>query len=102
MKKVIDLEGNEKEVSDETIVRTTPVGHFLLTQVELDQIAINEINEIARKADYIANHKYKDDRKKAYGSIEDQLDMIYWDKKNSTNTFIDHINIVKENYPKPI
>jgi len=44
---------------------------------------------------------YKQARSEAYGSIADQLDMIYWDGKNSTTTFQDHIDAVKAAHPKP-
>jgi hypothetical protein len=44
---------------------------------------------------------YKTARQEAYGSIADQLDMIYWDGKNSTTTFQDHIDAVKAAHPKP-
>ena len=44
---------------------------------------------------------YKQARQEAYGSIADQLDMIYWDGKNSTTTFQDHIDSVKADNPKP-
>ena len=44
---------------------------------------------------------YKPARQEAYGSIADQLDMIYWDGKNSTTTFQDHIDSVKADNPKP-
>jgi len=39
-------------------------------------------------------------RIEGYGPIPDQLDMIYWDKVNDTNTFRDHIASVKEDIPK--
>jgi hypothetical protein len=44
---------------------------------------------------------YKTARQEAYGSIADELDMIYWDGKNSTTTFQDHIDAVKAAHPKP-
>ena len=44
---------------------------------------------------------YVQARQEAYGSIADQLDMIYWDGKNSTTTFQDHIDAVKAAHPKP-
>ena len=44
---------------------------------------------------------YKTARQEAYGSIADQLDMIYWDGKNGTTTFQDHIDAVKAAHPKP-
>ena len=35
-----------------------------------------------------------------YGSIGEQLDMLYWDGKNGTTLWQDHIDAVKEKYPK--
>lgn len=55
----------------------------------------------AEQKDYADNHKYKDDRKRAYGAVEDQLDMQYWDKVNGTTTWEDHVATVKAKYPKP-
>ena len=37
----------------------------------------------------------------AYGSIGSQLDMIYWDGKNETTVWADHIATVKAANPKP-
>jgi hypothetical protein len=53
------------------------------------------------KADYIANEKYKDDRRKAYGDIGAQLDMQYWDGVNDTTVWADHVATVKAAHPKP-
>ena len=47
------------------------------------------------------NTKYKIDRVAVYPSIEDQLDMQYWDQVNGTTTWKDAIAKVKVNYPKP-
>ena len=44
---------------------------------------------------------YKSARQEAYGSIEDQLDMQYWDAVNGTTTWKDHIAQVKTDNPKP-
>ena len=68
-------------------------------EIEADAMVANAL---AEEADYIANHKYKDDRKKAYGSVEDQLDMIYWDQVNGTTAFKDHVTAIKAAHPKPI
>jgi len=51
------------------------------------------------QADYDAK-QYQRNRAKEYPSIVDQLDMQYWDKINSTNTWQDAINAVKNKYPK--
>ena len=44
---------------------------------------------------------YQGKRKTEYPSIEDQLDMQYWDKKNGTTTWVDAIAKVKSDNPKP-
>ena len=44
---------------------------------------------------------YKTARQEAYGSIQDQLDMIYWDGVNGTTLWADHIAQVKTDNPKP-
>jgi hypothetical protein len=59
-----------------------------------------EAAEATRLADYTANHKYKDDRRLAYGDIGEQLDMIYWDQVNGTTTFKDHVAAVKAAHSK--
>lgn len=72
----------------------------------LDEIQKQPTNEeieaeIARlKADYI-NKEYQRNRQFAYKSIEEQLDMQYWDKINGTNHWQEHIDAVKAAYPKP-
>ena len=49
---------------------------------------------------WINQNQYKIDRAEEYPSIQDQLDMQYWDKVNGTNTWQDAINAVKNKYPK--
>jgi len=46
------------------------------------------------------NNKYQRDREIAYPSIQDQLDMQYWDKVNSTTTWQTAIAKVKSDNPK--
>jgi len=43
----------------------------------------------------------RETRKKAYGSIADQLDMQYKDKLNGTTTWDDHVAAVKSANPIP-
>jgi hypothetical protein len=43
---------------------------------------------------------YQQQRKIAYPSRDEQLDMMYWDKINGTTTWDAAINAVKEAYPK--
>ena len=57
-------------------------------------------NELARQLDEEANG-YKTDRQSAYATIQDQLDMQYWDSVNGTTIWADHIAQVKSDNPKP-
>ena len=50
------------------------------------------------EAEYDAK-KYQRDRQ--YPKITDQLDMIYWDKKNGTKKWEEAIDKVKADNPKP-
>lgn len=43
---------------------------------------------------------YKYQRAKEYPTIQEQLDMQYWDSVNGTTTWQDAINAVKSKYPK--
>jgi hypothetical protein len=43
---------------------------------------------------------YKYQRKAEYPSIQEQMDMQYWDAINGTTTWQDAINAVKTKYPK--
>jgi hypothetical protein len=44
--------------------------------------------------------QYQRDRAKEYPSVEEQMDMQYWDSINGTTTWQDAINAVKAKYPK--
>jgi hypothetical protein len=44
---------------------------------------------------------YIEQRQQAYEPIEEQLDMLYWDKINGTNNWETMITTVKNLYPKP-
>jgi len=46
------------------------------------------------------NNKYQRDRADSYPSIQDQLDMQYWDKVNGTTTWQTAIAKVKSDNPK--
>ena len=67
------------------------------TDADYDQAIIDLANS---KFDQQENG-YKTARQEAYGSIQDQLDMQYWDGVNGTTTWADHIAQVKADNPKP-
>ena len=43
---------------------------------------------------------YAEKRLAEYPSIPDQLDMMYWDKVNNTNIWVETISQIKAKYPK--
>ncbi len=64
-------------------------------------IPANEI--LAKQQELITEYnskQYQRDRVKDYPSIQEQLDMQYWDKINGTNKWQQAINAVKQKYPK--
>jgi hypothetical protein len=64
-------------------------------------IPANEI--LAKQQELIAEYnskQYQRDRAKEYPSIQEQLDLQYWDKINNTNKWEEAINAVKNKYPK--
>jgi hypothetical protein len=64
-------------------------------------IPANEI--LAKQQELIAEYnskQYQRNRAKSYPSIQEQLDLQYWDKINGTDTWEQAINAVKAKYPK--
>jgi hypothetical protein len=64
-------------------------------------IPANEI--LAKQQELIAEYnskQYQRNRAKAYPSIQEQLDLQYWDKINNTDNWEQAINAVKAQYPK--
>ena len=59
-------------------------------EVSYDQTAVDNL---------IASKQYQEDRQ--YPSIQEQLDMQYWDAVNGTTTWKDAIAQVKADNPKP-
>jgi hypothetical protein len=68
-------------------------------QVNVDETAVAA--EIARlQAEYEAK-SYARSRAAEYPSLQEQLDMQYWDAINGTTNWADAIAAVKTKYPKP-
>ncbi len=49
----------------------------------------------------LENNSYRSKRRENFPSLQEQLDMQYWDKKNGTTTWVDAIAKVKADNPKP-
>jgi len=58
-----------------------------------------EAKMVEVQAEYDAN-QYQRDRATAYPSIQEQLDMQYWDKVNGTTQWKDLITQIKTDNPK--
>ena len=93
----------------EAILSLNPKSEFVLTENELKWLSSDikkpsdsEINaEINRlQTEYEAN-KYQRDRADAYPSIQEQLDMQYWDAVNGTKKWQEAVAKVKTDNPKP-
>ena len=79
----------------------------LYKQVNNERLEFSDADYAQAKID-LGNDKWNDQqfgyieaRQEAYGSVQDQLDMQYWDGVNGTTTWADHIAQVKSDNPKP-
>tara|TARA_Y100000310_G_C20260935_1_gene613592 strand:- start:212 stop:547 length:336 start_codon:yes stop_codon:yes gene_type:complete len=48
------------------------------------------------------NKRIIESKEDGYPPIEDQLDMLYWDKKNGTNNWEQTIDKIKKRFPKQL
>ena len=93
-----------------SILAINPNASVSVSEEDINQITWNNgttpipANEIlAKQQELIAEYnskQYQRDRAKAYPSIEEQLDMQYWDKVNGTDNWEQAINAVKTQFPK--
>ena len=94
-----------------TILKINPNAQFTIKGEDIDICEIEwkngttpiskadiEAKMVEVQAEYDAN-QYQRDR--VYPSIQEQLDMQYWDKVNSTTNWEDAIAKVKADTPKP-
>ena len=82
-------------------------GDGIYKQVNNERLPISD-DDFEQMVIDCANGKFNDQqfgyiqaRQEAYGSVQDQLDMQYWDGVNGTTTWADHIAQVKSDNPKP-
>ena len=92
------------------ILKINPNAQVIIDEDDINQITwLNgttpiSVSDIQAKmvevqAEYDAN-QYQRDRATAYPTIQDQLDMQYWDNINGTTTWEDAIAKVKADNPK--
>ena len=93
---------------EKAILSIDPNATFTIVDNDIDNIKwnTNPISKdviLAKQQELIAEYnskQYQRDRAKAYPSIQEQLDLQYWDKINNTNKWEEAINAVKNKYPK--
>ena len=94
----------------EAILKINPNAEVTVNGEDINSIEwLNGTPEISKadieakmtelQAEYDAN-QYQRDRATAYPSIQEQLDMQYWDKVNGTTNWEDAIAKVKSDNPK--
>ena len=74
----------------------------IIVDMTAEEIAVRQSEEeqgLEEKAEYDAK-QYQRERATAYPSIQEQLDMQYWDKVNGTTNWVDAIAKVKSDIPK--
>lgn len=70
-----------------------------MTQMDVEQ-AYNGVWYLVGFVPQKPEPTYAEKRLAEYPSIGDQLDMIYWDKVNNTNSWQEKIAEIKTKYPK--
>ena len=83
----------------EFVIRGDVIEWLDKVQTQPSDSAINA--EITRLQTEYDNNKYQRDRALAYDPVKEQLDQLYWDKKNGTNKWVEAIDKVKSDNPKP-
>jgi hypothetical protein len=96
---------------EKAILNLRPTSRFQITNDDLNTLiwhdesttppSVDEIQAemLLLKAEYDAK-QYQRDRAKEYPTLQEQLDMQYWDSVNGTTVWQDTINAIKAKYPK--
>jgi phage baseplate assembly protein gpV len=77
-------------------IHNLQTGEITVVDMTSDEVAAKQ----AKQVEY-DKVKYKKDRVFSYPSIGEQLDLLYWDKKNGTNKWVEAVDKVKSDNPKP-
>ena len=93
------------------IIAINPDAQVSVNGEDYEQITWNNGTAVISKSDIVAKQaelktafdalNYSRNRATVYPSIEDQMDMQYWDNVNGTTTWKDAIAEIKLNNPKP-
>lgn len=87
-------------MSHETIYALYPQVVTILGETAFDAQGNQVEIDLAAVAAWVDPDTYKYQRASAYPSIQEQLDLLYWDKVNGTDNWEQAIAAVKAEYPK--
>lgn len=76
------------------------ITSFADYQFLVDAFNAEKLRQAEAEAEAQANLTYDVKRAMSYPSVEEQMDMMYWDSINGTTTWKDAIEVVKNAYPK--
>lgn len=88
------VEGNGFSIDGEDYSTLIVEGIDLPSESEIED-ELNALDQYDIKTAYILQ------RRAEYPSIEEQLDLLYDDKINNTNKWVETLAVIKEKYPKP-
>ena len=94
-------------IIEKAILEINPNASFIVINNDINNIewtheteAISVENIQAKISEIETRDAHIEPRKKSYPSLQEQLDMMYWDKVNSTTTWQTAIAKVKSDNPK--
>ena len=85
----------------EAIYKLNPTVVTIRGDVAYDANEQVVVYDLSTAESLVAANAYKELRASAYPSMQEQLDMQYWDGVNGTTTWQDAIAAIKTENPKP-
>lgn len=90
---------------DVTVIRDNFISVIPPSLSGEEESTVNQVKYILNRLiefHPIVYSDYRKVREDHYPPLKDQLDMLYWDKKNGTNNWEQMIDTIKAKYPKSI
>ncbi len=86
---------------DQNLRGVYPGSEIILWDKPIPEPVEGEILQRDPRTDQEKRNNYADLRRTAYPTIEDQLDMMFQDQVNGTTKWMETIQEIKGQYPKP-
>ena len=97
------IESSDKKDANDTYSQKMVVPDDYNLYIKFEDASDSELAKYREKTfdEITSDLTFSDKRAVTFPKIEDQLDMIYWDKINSTEKWKETIGSVKKTHPKP-